>query len=354
MSLVLVVALVSGCRRAPALSEGDTQPDATAVAAQPAKTGTLRAVVHSSGVIVPAEGAEFLLVAPEPGRLIEVARNVGDAVASGDVLVRFELSGATADLERQRSELGRVQAQVENARAAQSRTRDLVARGLIPRNDLDTADRELSDAQQALDRANTVFKAAEFAAGRAVVRAPFAGIVAARLHNPGDLVQPAATDPILRIVDPSRVEVMASIAAVDAPRVLPGATARIANPADGTSLRLTVASRSPVAAATGMATAKLVPAQPLNVAVDTPVGVEIDAEQRTGVVFVPVEAIVTAGTGPAVMIANGDRAERRTITTGITTDAGVEITSGIRPGELVITQGNIGLADGAMINAVVR
>jgi RND family efflux transporter MFP subunit len=355
MLLCAAATLLPSCRREPAADQANQQPSAVPVAAQPARTSSMRAVIQASGVIVPAEGAEFVLIAPESARLIEVAKSPGDAVASGDALVRFELAGAVQDLARQRAELAAVQAQVENARAGQSRTRDLVARGLIPRIDLDRADRELADAQQAFDRATTLFKAAEAAAGRAVVRAPFAGIVAARLHNPGDLVQPTATDPILRIVDPARVEVLASVAAIDAPRVLPGATARMSNPAGGGSLRLTVAGRSPVSPATGMASVRLVPAEPVTAAVDTAVAVEIDAEERSGVVFVAPELIVKGDDGTlAVMIANGDRAERRPITIGITTDSGIEITSGIRPGELLITQGQIGLADGAVISVVVR
>jgi hypothetical protein len=54
-----------------------------------------------------------------------------------------------------------------------------------------------------------------------------------------------------------------------------------------------------------------------------------------------------------VMVAAGDRAARRPVTTGIATDAGVEVTSGLRAGELVITQGHIGLADGAAISVAV-
>lgn len=353
-ALLCAAGLMSGCRRAPAAGEGDRQSTTVAVAASAVQSGALRAVVQASGIVIPAEGAEFLLIAPEPARLLEVAKVEGDAVAAGEVLARFELAGAAADVERQRAEVARMRAQVENARAGHARTRDLVARGLIPRNDLDITDRELTDAQQALDRTTTIFKAAEAAASRAVVRAPFAGVVTARLHNPGDLVQPAVTDPILRIVDPARVEIRASVAAADAARVLPGATSRIPNPAGGASLLLTVAARTPVTAATGMAAVRLVPSQPLTIAVDTPVAVEIDAEERSNVVFVPAEAILKEAGLTVVMIAAGDRAERRQVTVGITTAAGVELTSGVRPGELLITQGHIGLADGAVITVAVQ
>lgn len=343
--------MASACRRQAPPAGLDDEATTVAVAAQPAKAGSLRAVVRVSGVIVPADGAEFLLVAPEPARVLEITKQVGDTVASGELLVRFELAGAVQDLARQRSELARVQAQLESARIAQTRAREFVARGLIPRVDLDAADRELSEAQSSVDRATIQYNAAETAAARAVISAPFAGVVAARLHDPGDLVQPAATDPILRIVDPARVEIVASVAASDAARVLPGASARMTDPRDGSSLRLSVASRSVMpAAAAGMTPVRLLPLEPLTIPVDTSVPIEIDAEERSDVVFVSPEAIVQDGGRTMVMVATGDRAERRPVTIGITTDAGIEITSGLKPGELVITQGHIGLEDGAAIS----
>lgn len=354
-SVVVSTALAGACSRAPE-PRVERERDRVPVAAQPVTTGTLRAVVQASGLIVPADGAEFLLVAPEPARLVEVMKAVGDVVQSGEPLVRFELTGAASDLARQRADMAAAEARVERARAGLDRARTLVDRGLIPRIDRDAALRDVADAQDALLRAQTGLKNAESAAARAVVRAPFNGVVAARLHNPGDVVQPAATDPILRIVDPARVEVLATIERVDAARVLQGASARTPNPQDGTSIPLTVMARPPVPTSTGMVQVRLLvaTAQPLPVPVDTAVAVEIDAEERTNVVFVREEWVVRERGASVVMVAVGDTASRRVVTTGITTEAGVEITSGLKPGDMVITQGHVGLQDGAAITAAFR
>jgi membrane fusion protein (multidrug efflux system) len=352
-SAVLSAALAGACSRAPE-PRRDTEPDRVPVAAQPVFIGSLRAVVQASGLVVPAEGAEFLLIAPEPARLVEVLKAVGDPVTSGEPLVRFDLAGATSDLARQRADLAAAEARVERARSALERTRGLVDRGLVPRVDRDAAERELADAQDGLQRASTGLKNAEAAAGRSVVRAPFTGVVAARLHNPGDIVQPAATDPILRIVDPGRVEILATIERADAPRVLQGATARIPNPQDGSSIPLTVTARPATPTSSGMVQVRLFPSAPVPIAVDTPVAVEIDAEERTNVVFVRAEWIVRERDESVVMVAIGDVASRRVVTTGITTETGVEITSGLKPGDVVITQGHVGLQDGAALSVALR
>jgi RND family efflux transporter MFP subunit len=350
---VFTAFIANACRRAAPAENVDDESDVVAVAAQPARSGSLRAVVRVTGVVVPADGAEFLLVAPETARVLEITKAEGDTVASGEVLARFELSTAVQNLSRQQSELARLEAQLESARVAQARARDFVARGLIPRLDLEAADRELSDAQASVDRAGVLYKAAETAAARAVISAPFDGVVAARFHNPGDVVQAAATDPVLRIVDPTRLEILASVPAADASRVLPGASARMADPRDGSNIRLSVGNRSAIAASAGSVPVRLPPMDPLTVAVDTSVAIEIDAEERSGVVFVPPEALIQDGGRSIVMVAVDSRAEKRPVTIGITTDAGTEITSGLNAGELVIVQGHIGLADGTDISVAI-
>jgi RND family efflux transporter MFP subunit len=351
---VALAITLAGCDKTQSPNPADEGPLAVAVAARTAETGSLRAVIRASGVVVPAEGAEFLLIAPEPARILEVTRAENDPVSSGDVLVRLELPFASQDVVRQRAELARVQAQLEGERLAQARTRDLVDRGLVARRELETADRSLAEAQDAVTRAAAAAAVADTAAARAVIRAPFSGIVARRLHNPGDMVQAAATDPILRLVDPARVEIIATVTAAEAPRVLPGASARLVNAVDGATVALSVASRGAAAGNGGSVPVRLVAASPLTVPVDTAVAIEIDAEERAGVVFVAPEVIVRDGNESVVMVAVGDRAERRIVQTGVAIERRVEVVSGLRAGELVITQGHIGLPDGALINVVVR
>jgi hypothetical protein len=95
---------------------------------------------------------------------------------------------------------------------------------------------------------------------------------------------------------------------------------------------------------------RLTPAGPLPLAVDTPLQVDIDLEERVNAVLVAPEALVRDGATAAVFVAAGDRAERREVTTGVIDDRFVEIISGVRAGELVITRGQAGLEDGALIN----
>ena len=352
-TLLTLTGILTGCRGAAprAEPEGSTENEIVPVAAQPAQVGSLRATIHASGTIVPADGAEFLAVAPETARVVEVTRNQGDPVAAGDVLVRFELPSATQEVARQQTDLARAQAQLENVRATRQRVADFVERGLVARNDLGQADRELADAQAAVNAADNSFRRAQDTLARATVKAPFAGIVANRLHNPGDLAQASPTDPVLRIVDPKRLEILASIPGADASRVLPGASSRVAGFVDGKSIQLSVAGRpGGTPDSEGNLRVRLGFTSPATMVVDMAVEVDIDAEERSNVVFVSPVALVGSGKETALFVAVNHVAQRRAVTTGVTSELGVEIVSGLKAGELVITRGQTGLADGARIS----
>ncbi len=350
-AILCILAASTGCRRAAPAPAAEREETQVPVGVVPAQRAGIRAVVRASGIVTPAEGAEFLVVAPEPARIAEIAKAEGDAVNSGDVLVRFDLPSAAQEVARLAADLAAVEAQVENARVNQQRATDFAERGLIARRDREIADRELADAQAALERVRGLHTRAVTAAGRATSRAPFAGIVASRRHNPGDIVLSTSADPVLRIVDPRRLDLVASVGEADIARVVPGSTARIPGPATAMPIGLKVVRRlADRAGAGGTLPFLLQFDDPVQIPVDTRVDVEIDAEERADAVLVPSEAVLTSGGEAAVMIAAGSRAERRVVTTGIQSEDRIEITSGVKPGELVITRGHIGLADGAAIS----
>ncbi|MBM3818358.1 MAG: hypothetical protein FJW14_04955 [Acidimicrobiia bacterium] len=116
-------------------------------------------------------------------------------------------------------------------------------------------------------------------------------------------------------------------------------------------MRLVVASRpSPSATGAGDGVFRLTFVEPATLPVDTTVELDVDAEERANVVLIPAESVIREGVGPAVFVAVGDRAERRPVTTGLVDDERVEIVSGLKAGELLIVQGQGGLADGTRIS----
>jgi RND family efflux transporter MFP subunit len=347
LSLALLAA--TGCSRP--VAEEVTSETPVPVRTEAASVGDMRGVVHATAIVTPSPGAEMIVVAPEASRIVAMPRAAGDRVRRGEVLVRFEIPTSVADVQRQQAEMARAQAMLESARAAQTRAGELFERGVAARREVEDANRAAADAEAALAQAKAALRSAETVAARSTVRAEFDGIVARRLHNPGDLVEATAADVVLRVVDPQRLELIAAVPISDAPRVAVGATARLSGePTAGPRPSITVIA-GPTAVDPGAATVpvRLALRGLTGVPVGAPVQVDIDAERRTKVVLIPTVAVVREGEDTAVFVAKDGKAERRTVRLGLGDGAHIEILSGVSAGEQIIVDGQAGLPDGAAI-----
>ena len=311
----------------------------------------IRAVIHATGVVTPAPGAELVVVAPEAARIAELPRATGDRVRRGDLLVRFEIPTAAAEVQRQQAEVGRALASLENAKAAQARATALFERGVAARREVEDSNRAVADAEAALTQARASLAASEALANRAIVRATFDGVIARRLHNPGDLVEPTVSDPVLRVVDPRRLEVVASVPVTDATRVEVGASARLVGVGtQGSVADLKVASGpAEVEPGTAAVPVRLRFAGPADLPAGASVQVDIGAEFHRNVVVVPAAAVVREGAETFVFVADAGKAQRRAVQIGIAEETRVEIVSGVKAGEIVIVEGQVGLPDEAAI-----
>jgi len=210
----------------------------------------------------------------------------------------------------------------------------------------------VADAEAAVGQAEASRAAAVTAAARATVRATFNGVIAKRSHNPGDLVEPAASDPVLRVIDPRRLEVVASVPLSESSRVMIGAAGWMkAAVAGAPDLALKVVSRpAQVEPGTAAVPVRLAFVASPTLTAGTPAQVDIDAERHTNVVLVPSSAIAREGEETAVFIVMGDTAHRRLVQVGVDDGTDAEIVSGVKAGEMVIVQGQAGLPDGAKIS----
>ncbi len=349
VAVCLCVIAGTACRKQAAEEVETTTP--VAVTTATAERGTIRGAVHATGVVAPAPGAELIVLAPEAARVVEIPYAPGDRVHRGDLLVRFEVPASAAEVQKQQAEVVRAEANLANARAAQTRARDLFDKGVAARKEAEDATRALADAEAALAQANAALTAAQAVEGRATVRATFDGVIAKRFHNPGDLVEAAASDPILRVVDPGRLEVVAAVPISDAHQVHVGAPARMVHAPTGASDTALAVKSRPTAVEPGTATVpvRLAFTRAINIPVGTPVQIDIAADQHRDVVIAPAAAVVREGDETAVFVVSEGKARRRPIQVGLADDAHVEIVSGIAAGDRVIVNGQTGLSDNAPV-----
>jgi len=339
---------VASCHK-PSVEEVETKAAApvTVVTVQPA---TLEGIVSATGIVAAAPGADLTVTAPEAARIIEIPKAEGDRVKPGDLLVRFEIPSLSTDVATRRAEVQQAEARVENADASVKRLGTLVEHGVAAQKELEDARRELAEARAALTQAQSASQNAAVLASRTIVRATFAGVVAKRTHNPGDMVEAGASDVILRVIDPSRLQVVASVAIPDLARVQIGKPAHIFVPGSDEPESGKVLTRPAAVDPAGVsADVRIAFDGVTKLAAGTPVRTDIVAEQRSDVIAVPVEAVLTEDEESFVMVAAGDKAQKRKVTLGLKTPKQVEIASGLKAGEQVIVKGQQGLPDGGTI-----
>jgi RND family efflux transporter MFP subunit len=343
------VLLAAGCSKAPVEEVQTTAAAPVKVVAVTA--APLEGVVAASGLVSAAPGADWIITAPEPARIVELPKAEGDRVKPGDLLVRFEIPARTTDVAARRAEVDQARARVENAQASVTRLTTLFEHGVAAQKELEDARRDRSEARAALAQAEAGTQAAALLAARSIVRARFPGVIAKRAHNPGDMVEATSTDLILRVIDPAKLQVVASVPIPDLARVQVGKPVRVLVPGADEPEAGKVLTRPAAVEPTGVsADVRIAFTAATKLAVGTPVRVEIVAEQRAAALAVPVEAIIREEDETFVMVAGADsKAHKRKVTIGLTTPKQAEVTSGLQAGELVIVQGQQGLPDGAAI-----
>lgn len=348
--LVLCVCVfAAACHRQARNQAESEQP--IPVAAEAVQRGDIRGVVSTTGIAVTLPGADFLATVPEPAHLLDISKKAGDRVKSGEVIVRFESPSWRAETAARAAAVKSADMRLQRGKITQSHVHGLIERGAASQKEADDADREVNEAEEEATAARAGQAATEAAGQRTFIRAPFDGVVAERLHNPGDSVGNTANDPILRLIDPHQVEVNAVVPVTDVTRFAVGATARVMAEGRNTPDLMRVLSRPDPETGATTVTIRLAFEQPTDLAPGTQVAVEIDAEQHVGVALLPAIAILKDATGAAsVFVASGNRAIKRAVVLGLMDAEHVEIRSGLKVGEMVVTQGQSSLRDGASIS----
>jgi RND family efflux transporter MFP subunit len=331
---VAALAVAGGCRRS---APAEIAAPVT-VRAEVLRPAPLRDIASAPGTVVPAVAGDWTISGSEPAVVVELPKKEGDTVAPGDLLVRFDIPSVTQMLAARELDRAQAASRLEQARSAAASQQALFARGLIARNALADDQASVSAAETALGQAESQLALAKAEAMRATVTARFAGTVAQVWHAVGDTVAGDPTDPVLRVVDPSHVEIAFSLPVLQLGRVQPGQLAAVRTLTDPGARAARVTHVQPPrdpTAATGDVRVALIGDATLPL--DTPVSVEVVFDERAQALAVPVTAIRREGAQQSVFVVGDDgRAHERPIRTGLITRSAAEVTSGLEAGDRII------------------
>ncbi len=308
--------------------------------AGPAKDVTTAEVVRSGGVgevAVPAavqSRKRAALSARVPASVTELPYQEGQWVAAGVVVVRLDdaalraaAAAAEAGLSAVESDLARTKALLEKGAATPRELEQITAAASVARAQLSGARDNLSYA---------------------ALRAPFAGRVASRRVNLGDVVSPGM--PLIEIEGEGGLELRATVESGLAATLRPGSKLRTLVDGQPSPLAATVTAMAPSGDATTHRfelKADLAPAPGLRAGLFARLLIPgIAAEPR---LTAPAAALFERGGLTGLFVVSDGKARLRWVAAGARDGDRVEIRAGVEAGEHVVLE-PAGLVDGAPVN----
>lgn len=288
-------------------------------------------------------------VVGEGGMVSRVLAQPGDWVRTGQVLAVIERS---VQVEQVRSLAAQVEVARADAKLAQAqldRAKALVGRGFISAADIDqrTATRDAANARVAVAAAQLAEQRAR--TGRLDIRAPASGLVLTRAVEPGQIVG-SGSGVLFRMARDGDMELLAQVAEGDLPSLRVGNSA-VVTPVGGKERYAgRVWQVSPVVdPQTRQGIARI--AVPYHAAIRPGGFAAVTITSGSGSApLLPESAVQSDPKGNYVYVVNGkNMVERRDVTVGQVSDAGVAVTGGIAGTEKIVTSAGAFLTPGQKV-----
>jgi RND family efflux transporter MFP subunit len=273
---------------------------------------------------------QAVIEAKVSGRITHLPVTLSQSVKQGDVLVEL----ATQEIQ---AKLDQASAACRQAELDFNRASNLRQQNAATQAELDAAQARYSVAKAAVAEAEAL-------SGYSKVLAPFDGVVARKLADEGDLAMPGK--PLLELEGRTGLRLVADVPSLLASHVLPDAKLAVRVDTTPDPIMGTVAEISPVADPAS---------RTVRVKVDLPSTPGVRSGQfgrltvpvsESEFLFVPPPALVQRGQLEILFVAAEGKAHLRLVRAGKQTAQGIEILSGLAPGEAVVTDGAALLRDG--------
>ncbi|HEX7229586.1 MAG TPA: efflux RND transporter periplasmic adaptor subunit [Candidatus Binatia bacterium] len=358
IAVLLLVAL--GLAVARWLDPGVEVQLATATLTSPSQAN---AVLTASGYVVARRKAA--VASKGTGTLVYLAVEEGDRVKKGQVIARLDDSDVMATLRRARENLRVAEADLEEAKKNYQRMQAVIGKRAVSQADYDAAEARYKRVVSTIEAAKYAVREAEVAVENTRIIAPFDGTVLKKNADVGEIVAPLAgaassKAAVVTIADMSSLEVDADVSEANIPRVAaeqnceitldaypqqryPGYVSNIVPTADRAKATVMVKIRFK------QYDQRVLPEMGAKVTFLAP-GTSADATTVKPLLTVPAAAVTERDRGAVVFQIKEDRAVEVPVTTGRRLGNAIEITSGLKEGDRVISKADGRLKDGVKVS----
>ena len=220
---IAVIGVFVGLRASQANKEVKKPEDKLVLEFTPADVARveMRSLVNSisfSGSLTPV--VQTTVKSQVAGDVVNVAVREGQPVKQGELLAQIDTRDLQARLDSQAAALAEARAKLDIAMKNRENNQALLRQKFISQNAFDTTQSLYDGAEASMRSADAQLRMARKALDDAAIRAPFDGIIARKMVNPGE--KAAVDSPLFAIVDLSRMEIEAPAPASEIPAVRVG------------------------------------------------------------------------------------------------------------------------------------
>jgi membrane fusion protein, multidrug efflux system len=306
------------------------------VSVEAAGKGILAKNVAATGTL---EASEVLnLVSETQGKILNIYKEKGDRIAKGEVIAKVDDEVISANVLTAEANYEQMEKDVE-------RLTRLSEQNAVTKHDLE-------QATIGLKKAKADLISAKKALGNTSIKAPIAGYINNDFITVGQLLGPGS--PVCEIVNNNKLKLNVKVSESDVYKIEKGQTVDV--------LLSVFPDRKFAGKITAIAE-KADGAMKFNVEIT--LDNDINAHLRSGLyaeaefnvkneekIILSKSSIVGSMESPVVYVVENNRAVKRSIIIGQSSDKQVEVLNGINPGEEVIVSGQLNLKDGDEVNVV--
>ncbi|MCL5744996.1 MAG: efflux RND transporter periplasmic adaptor subunit [Acidobacteria bacterium] len=365
--LLIPPALVlSGCaRQQPKTAVAASEPAAVTVPVWAVQSQPFAATVPITGTLI--SNSRVDVKAETTGRVLRFDKEEGDRVTAGEAVIWVNDENYQLTLRQAETGIKVTEAGLERARLLESHSRseleravNLLKSGGITDKDLKSAQLADHDAKAAVQVASAQLEQSRAALDVArkhlrdtVIKAPVSGEIQKKFINKGAYVEPPT--PVFTVVDNARLELESLVASADLAPIRAGQHVVFSvNSYPGVKFEGRVVEIAP-AVDTETRSAK-VRIQVPNPGARLRAGMFAEGEIQTGVtaatIVIPAGAVYRddrSAKSSHVFVIESGKAARRNVRIGRERDSKLEIVEGLKPGDLLITEQNIEIAEGVRV-----
>jgi len=337
-------------------AEGRSRPPPAPVTVAPAVAADMPIILFAPGTVEPI--ANVAVKTRVDGQIVEVPFKEGDLVTEGDVMFVLDDRLVKAQIAQAEASIAKDEASLRDAEATLARRAALIDRRIVTEASLDQARFAVEGLKASIAAGQALLDTQKTQLDYLTIRAPISGRTGSLNAKVGTMVRGIDSLPLVTINQTKPIWVtfavpQAELAALR--RALAAKASADVSIADGGKTALVKSTLgfvdNQVDKQTGTITGKVVAANDDEVLWPGQSAlVALTVEVRRGMLAVPAAAVLPAQQGMITWIVSADnKVSPRVVMVERIVDQTAYLSSGVQPGERVVTDGQLRLAPGAAV-----